>query len=795
MRSKAVITWLVFWGLSMAANVFNWLFSLQAGRILAKEDLAVLTVFLSFQYLLGIPAGALGTTVSRFTAYYSQKGEGGKYFYFFRQYWWLSWTAGALFLLIFLLSINFLKAFFGFGSPIYLLIFAPIFLPLFLLAFETGVLFGQLAFVWVGILYLSEAASKFLFFLFSREFLLGKVTASILVWTVLSLPISAAAAWLISVLVGRSYRPLMAENPQIGEEFKENFRFLGSSLFVSLGLVLIYNLDILLVNHFFPPSTAGVYATVSLLGKVLYFGAGSLISLLIPLTARAQAKRESVFKPFFKVLSLMALVGGAIWLAYFFFPEPTVSLLLGQKGLLALPYLAKYSLGMLFLSLSAGFAFFNLARKNYFSANLMTLAAAVQGILVMFFHQSLSQVVEIVFWTLLGLFLGIVLSELFGLRPQLPKNGGGFHRKKRRILILNWRDKKHRQAGGAEVYLHEIGKRLSKKGLAITFFTANDGHCPSGEVIDGVEIVRKGGFITVYFWAAIYFLFRFRGKFDLVIDSENGIPFFSPFYCRRPIILLVYHVHQDIFFRSLHPPLSWLAVFLEGFLMPLVYRQSQVVAISQSTAADLRQGIGLEVEDIIPAGVSSDFFKTSPKAKIPLTLYLGRLKENKSIEILLEAFRPVAWEIPSSRLVIAGEGDWRPFLEEKTRQLGLSKKVRFLGRVSEEVKLKLLGKAWVLVNPSYKEGWGISCLEANACGTPVLAARVDGLREAVSEGESGYLFEYGNTKELSLKLLELLADQDKRQALGRTARSWSKKFSWEKQVVKFEDLISRRKNG
>src|SRR3989344_4099724 len=107
---------MIFWGASMLGNIFNWLFNLLVGRTLLKEEFAILTVFLSFQYLINVPAIALSTTISRFTAYYSEKKEQQKFFYFFRQYWWLSWGLALGFFSLFVLFRSQIGGFFGIDS-------------------------------------------------------------------------------------------------------------------------------------------------------------------------------------------------------------------------------------------------------------------------------------------------------------------------------------------------------------------------------------------------------------------------------------------------------------------------------------------------------------------------------------------------------------------------------------------------------------------------------------------------------------------------------------------------------
>lgn len=778
----------------MIAGGFNWLFNLQAGRVLTKEEFASLSVFISFGYLLGVPANALATTVSRFTAYYRQKGP-DKYYFFFRQYWWLSWALGVIFFAVFFLFRNFLANFFGLDSGGLVLLFTPFSLIAFLLAFEFGLLLGQMAFVWVGILSTVESAAKFVFLCF-----LPWLNFSGLTLGVLALPLAALLAWLLAVFVGRSKVPVPSRRIEAFPEIKETYRFFGNSFFTSLGTVLVCSLDVLLVNHFLSAFEAGVYATLSLLGKVIYFGAGGLTALLVPITARDQAQGGSGRRGLWTILGIVGIVGGGLVLLYLLFPSWTIRTILTDRGLAVEPYLAKYSLAIYFLTLSTCFTVYGLAKKNYFQASLVTAAAAIQSVLICLFHGSVAEVVRMVFATMLGLLITTVVSEFTGITvSSLVNNAVSFlklfaperylaENRQPKILFLNWRDLKHEQAGGAEVYLDEIAKRLVKRGFGVTIFTANDGKNKPKEEIGGVEVVRRGGFLTVYFWAAVYWVFRFKNKFDLVVDCENGIPFFSPLYVGKPTILLVHHVHQDVFLRSLLPPFSWIAIFLESRLMPLVYQKSKVICVSDSTAQDLAREIGLKTDRIIYNGVNLDFYVPQKKSKTPLITYLGRLKAYKSIEVLIDAFARLVKEVPNAKLIIAGEGDHREALEKYVREKDLGSVV-FAGRVTEKEKVRLLGRSWMVVNPSFKEGWGIVCLEANACGTPVLASRIEGFVEVVSEGESGRLFNFGDSDTLYQQMKDLIRNGEERKRLGESARKWSEGFGWEEQAQKLTSFI------
>lgn len=791
---------MLFWTASMVANVLNWVFNLQAGRILTKEDFATLSVFLSLQYLSTVPANALSTTISRFTAFYSQKREREKHFFFFRQYWWLAWCLGILLVTAFIILRESIQTFFSIDSSNLILFFSFLLIPLFLLAFEKGTLSGQLAFIWLGVLVIVEALTKVLIIFFADNLGIPYLNLA-----VLALPVSIFVAWFVGLIVTRSYHPLPAgksNNEFKSHEVKETYNFLSNSFLAGLGVVLIYSLDVLLIKHYFPPNEAGVFSTLSLLGKMLFFGAGSLIGLLIPLTAKDIAKNLSGRKPFLILLSVVSAIGLTIWFSYLMIPQTVVKILLTERGYVALPYLTKYSLAMLFLVLAVCFSTYNLAKKNYLPSRLIILAAIFEAGLIVLFHNSLHQVVDIILITMGTLFAVIALVDILKINLTsfstnvlsfvdlflpitVPKNT----LESRKILIFNWRDLKHIHSGGAEVYISELVSNLKKYGYNITLFTSNDGQNKSYEKINGTHIIRRGGFITVYLWAFIYYILKFRRKYDLIIDCENGIPFFTPLYVRRPVILLIHHIHQDVFFKSLIPPFSWMANFAESILMPLVYRKSNIVTISNSTAAEVSNELGLSVSKIIPSGVDIESFLPMRKSIHPQILYLGRLKKYKSIEVLLLAFEKISQEYPKATLIIAGDGDYRSFLEYQSSHLGLKSKVKFLGKISEERKKTLLAQSWVLVNPSFMEGWGITCIEANACATPVIASNVSGLKDAVSEGKSGYLFEYGNHLELYQRIRELILNKDKRLSLYKSSRVWSKKFSWSLQAKTFHLLI------
>lgn len=360
----------------------------------------------------------------------------------------------------------------------------------------------------------------------------------------------------------------------------------------------------------------------------------------------------------------------------------------------------------------------------------------------------------------------------------------------KRILIFNWRDTRHLFAGGAEVYLHELAKRWVRDGHKVTLFCGNDRRCRRHETIDGVHIVRRGGFYTVYIWAFLYYWRHLRGKYDVILDCQNGVPFFSPLYAKEKVVSLMFHVHQDVFRATLSRPLAIFATFLEQKAMPFVYRNSKFITISESTKKGMEEmGLGKRGIDIIYPGVDLDRYAPGVKSKAPLISYVGRLKKYKRVDLFLQAAAILIKEIPTAKFLVAGRGEEQPMLKKMANDLGISQNTWFLGHISEEEKLKVYHRSWVCINPSMMEGWGITTIEANACGTPVVASDVPGLRESVVNNETGILVDSDKPHHFADALRALIHYPEKLLGFERAALSWSKGFEWNVSANKMLEFL------
>ncbi len=352
-----------------------------------------------------------------------------------------------------------------------------------------------------------------------------------------------------------------------------------------------------------------------------------------------------------------------------------------------------------------------------------------------------------------------------------------------RILVLNWRDVRHPQAGGAEQYIHEIGRRWVQAGASVTWFTAAVPGEPEHDEIDGMHLSRAGGPLSLYARAAAGMV-RSRGEFDAVVDCQNGIPFFAPLFAGAdvPVVQVVHHVHQDQFATRFSPPMAAVGRLLEGPVARRVYGERPIAAVSPSTRAELRRRLGFRGPIfVVPNGSAPVPEVTRPRAADPTIALVTRLVPHKRVDLLLGHVATVAAQVPGLRVEIAGDGPERLRLQGLVTDLGLQSTVRFHGRVSDEVRDQLLASAWLTVSTSASEGWGCSVIEAAAWGVPCLALQVPGIRDSVLDGETGWLVD--DPRDLGSALITAmahLADRRRAELTAAVCRDWASCFSWDR---------------
>jgi glycosyltransferase involved in cell wall biosynthesis len=364
--------------------------------------------------------------------------------------------------------------------------------------------------------------------------------------------------------------------------------------------------------------------------------------------------------------------------------------------------------------------------------------------------------------------------------------------RKPRILIFAWRDIKHPQMGGSEVYVHEVAKRLAKEH-EVTLFTSNPGNLIDTDEIDRVKIIRKGGVLGVYFWAVIYYWMYFRLSADVIIDVENGIPFFTPFFVFKPKIMVLHHLHKKQWFTEFPFPIALIGYIIESVVMPLAYRNTPVITVSPSSLNELKQ-LGFRDSQIflgynsIPKKVGS----VVQPSKSPLIVYVGRIRAYKRIEIALNSIKRLSKEYPKLSMTVAGAGDDEERLNTLCEKIGIKDRVDFLGFVSERKKWELLQRAWVFVMPSMKEGWGITIIEAASCGTPAVGFDVPGVRDSIRNGYTGFLA--SDEEDFYMKLKFLLDEKKARESMGKAGIQWAQRFSWDTTANVFRTIVTQSRS-
>lgn len=371
-----------------------------------------------------------------------------------------------------------------------------------------------------------------------------------------------------------------------------------------------------------------------------------------------------------------------------------------------------------------------------------------------------------------------------------------------KILWYNWRCIKHPLAGGAEVYTHEIARRLVRLGHEVILVTSKPKNLPSTEEIDGYEVIRIGNKYTVYIHARkVYNQLKKEGwKPDVIIDEVNTIPFLTPKYVHEPIIMLIHQLCKECWRYAIHPlvePIGWwIERKLHNIYIYYVNKDKikAVITVSDSTKNDLiTLGYPNDKIYIIYNGLDWTKYQNCHKLaknKEDLVIYVGRITPYKKLEDLILAWNIVEREHPSADLIIAGRPNYTYLkkLIELAKELEL-KRIKFKINISQKEKKSLLAKAKILVYTSIREGWGQTIVEAAACKTPAIGYDVPGLRDSIIHDETGLLIKSGNIEDLANAIITLLINNSFRKKLEKNAYNHALKLDWNKIAEKFSQLL------
>ena len=367
--------------------------------------------------------------------------------------------------------------------------------------------------------------------------------------------------------------------------------------------------------------------------------------------------------------------------------------------------------------------------------------------------------------------------------------------------------------GGAETYAYNLARKLADRGHQVTVLCADEPVAHGEYEWDGITIRRLRMLGRLYGTPLIPTLFFELCRIDADIFHANFpspyIAFNVAVVCALKSKKAVLTWHNDL------PPVTWGARLLiethDRLILPSYLRvYGRIIATSSTYVENSRILSKMKNQvSVVPNGVDCERFHPSVDAselrrslriegKFVL-LFVGALTKwhrYKGLDILLRSLRMALDQDPDLSLVIVGDGDLRNEYHRMTEELRLGENVIFAGDVSDDKLSQHYALADVLVLPSkdMSEGFGLTLLEANASGKPVIASRVGGIPSVVQNGHNGLLVPPNEPRELAKAILQLKQNPRQGEEMGRNGRLFAQRHDWSivaSQTEKvYEDLLS-----
>ncbi|TDT16519.1 glycosyltransferase involved in cell wall biosynthesis [Ilumatobacter fluminis] len=351
----------------------------------------------------------------------------------------------------------------------------------------------------------------------------------------------------------------------------------------------------------------------------------------------------------------------------------------------------------------------------------------------------------------------------------------------RRVHVLAWRDLDDADAGGSEVHADEVMRRWADLGLDVLHRTSYAEGLPTEAERNGYRVVRRGSRYTVFGRTVASELTRRMGPYDALVEIWNGVPWFSPIWCRRPRVTVLHHVHGPMWDQMLPGPLGPAGRFLESRLAPPFYRRGLTVTGAETSRDELLE-LGFRPDRVlaVPYGVDPRFSPGGTKTAQPSVVAVGRLAPVKRFDRVIDAVVAARREVDGLTATIVGRGPLADELQARIDAAGAGGYIRLAGRVDDADLIDLYRSSWLVTSGSIAEGWGLSLTEGAGCGTPALATDIRGHRNSVLDGRSGVLVP---PDRLATTMVELLHDRPWLDRLAAGAREWGASLTWERSAL------------
>jgi glycosyltransferase involved in cell wall biosynthesis len=348
----------------------------------------------------------------------------------------------------------------------------------------------------------------------------------------------------------------------------------------------------------------------------------------------------------------------------------------------------------------------------------------------------------------------------------------------RRVHSLAWRDLDDPDAGGSEVHADEFARRWAAAGIEVLHRTSGIEGRTSRARRNGYDVVRAGGRLTVFPRTVVAEVFHRMGPYDALVEIWNGVPWFSPIWCRRPHLTFLHHVHGPMWDQILPGPLASAGRHLERTIAPPFYRRSLTMTGSACTRDELVEiGFRADRVAVVEYGVEPVYSPGGRRAETPTVVAVGRLAPVKRFSLLIDAIIDARRRVPELRLEIIGDGPLAGELRTQVAKAGAEGFVTFRGYVSQDEVIDAYRRAWLVASASLSEGWGLALTEAAACGTPAVATDIRGHRSSVLDGVTGLL---ADPADLADAIVRVIDDGALRARLAAAALTRAATLTWDR---------------
>ena len=393
---------LIFFIASLFGALGNYVFHSLSARLLAPAAYGELQSLIALSIIFGIPVGVFSTVIIKYTAEFKAKNENSKIYFLFKNFTKKLFFLG-IFLAITLLTLSwFIFDFLALTSPASMLILIAGYIFVFLAALNNSILQGLRKFADFSLISVVGVILKIIL-----AFVLIKLSLAVF-GAITAIVISGLAAYgLTFIPLNKVFKSQQAVFSSIALPTRQMFLFSGPVFFSLLFTTMLYNLDIILVKHFFTAELAGHYAALALIGHIIFFIVGPLAAVMFPFASAARATQKQPNFVLKKSLGMSVFIGLAGLIIYFLCPNLIIKIIVGANYLNLAPYLGWFGLSMLLFSL------ISLLSQHFLSINrlrfiyILGFAVFLQILFIALWHQNLWQII----WTM-NFVMGLCLASL-----------------------------------------------------------------------------------------------------------------------------------------------------------------------------------------------------------------------------------------------------------------------------------------------------------------------------------------------------------------------------------------------